>query len=163
MARNMIFLAWIAAFMLLVGVFSGLLDSQAPPQRWAEIDPRTCDQAIVIPQDLRGHYVFQGLINQQPVVFLLDTGATNVSLPSHIAAPLGLPQGRKYPVSTANGNVMVTQTVIDELQIGPLKLHQIDASINPGMQANKILLGMSVLKDLELTQVNNELIIKCPQ
>ena len=40
-----------------------------------------------------------------PVTFLLDTGATQVSIPAHIADKLSLSGQGSYRVQTANGNV----------------------------------------------------------
>ncbi|MEN8778210.1 MAG: retroviral-like aspartic protease family protein, partial [Glaciecola sp.] len=59
-------------------------------------------------------------------------------------------------------SVFVTDTQLNSLSIGPIELQNIRANINPGMQSDKILLGMNVLKDLELTQLNNQLTIKVP-
>ena len=103
----------------------------------------------------QGHYVARGEINHQPVTLLLDTGATQLSIPEHIARQLDLPRGRQFPVSTANGMVRVTATRIKSLSIGEITLYDLDANINPGMTDNTLLLGMNALGQLELLQQGN--------
>ena len=93
-----------------------------------------------------------GLINNQPVVFLLDTGATNVSVPGHLASRLGLQSGAPQRMSTANGSRIVYQSTIDSLNIGNINLYNVAANLNDGMQGEHILLGMSALKQLNFVQ-----------
>jgi len=54
--------------------------------------------------------------------------------------------------NTANGQVQVRATRINTLQLGPITLYNLEASINPGMDGNEILLGMSALKQIEFSQ-----------
>ncbi len=91
---------------------------------------------------------------------MLDTGATSVAVPASLAQQLGLKPGYRHKAVTANGIVEVRDTRIDTLTIGPITLRNVQASINPGMSGPEILLGMSALKDLELTQRDNTLTIK---
>jgi len=106
------------------------------------------------------HYVASGLINNTPVVFLLDTGATDVAVPAGLAERLGLKAGVARNAITANGIVQVYDTRIESLQLGSIQLENVRASINPGMSGNEILLGMSALKDLEFSQSGSTLTLK---
>lgn len=161
-AKWMVFAAWLCALWLLVTVFNHLLEDQYNPNQHINYDVTRAGTVITLKQNQQGHYLLNGQINRQPVLFLLDTGATTVSIPERIADRLNLPKGQRYPVQTANGSVFVTDTQLNSLSIGPIELQNIRANINPGMQSDKILLGMNVLKDLELTQLNNQLTIKVP-
>jgi len=118
--------------------------------------------SIVLKQNKQGHYVASGTINNQPVNFLLDTGATLISIPLNLAQQLNLSLGKSYPVSTANGKVTVFSTNIDSLKIGELTFENLEGNLNPGMKGNTILLGMNALKHLELIQQNNTLTISTP-
>ena len=91
---------------------------------------------------------------------MLDTGATNVSIPSALGPSLGLTPGRQAWVQTANGRLRVAQTSIDELQIGGIVLRNVSAHLNPGMMGNEILLGMSALKQVEFAQRGEQLILR---
>ncbi len=106
------------------------------------------------------HYVASGFINGKPVVFLLDTGATDVAVPAHLARRLGLQPGIRRQALTANGIVEVRDTTLDSLQLGSITLADVRASINPGMLGDEILLGMSALKDLDFTQSGAKLTLR---
>lgn len=98
------------------------------------------------------HYISSGLINDQPVTFLFDTGSTHVAVPVDLADKLGLPQGSSMTTETANGHIEVYLTVIPSLTIGHIELKNITAAINPFMSSeDDILLGMSVLKHLHFS------------
>ena len=112
---------------------------------------------VVLERNRQGHYVANGQLNGIPVTFLLDTGATEVAIPSEVADKAGLNRGRAQQASTANGVVTVFSTEIDELRIGNIVLYDIDASITPSILGNTILLGMSALRQIEFTQRGSNL------
>ncbi len=154
---------WLAAFALL-GVlwlaFDGWLEYAHNPNR--DLSVREGQTELVLQRNRAGHYVAPGTINGQPVTFLLDTGATQVSVPAHLADDLGLAAGAPGRVSTANGTVTVRQTVIDELGLGPFLARNVRGHLNPGYRADEVLLGMSVLRNLEFTQRGDTLILRAP-
>ncbi|MDD9894952.1 MAG: TIGR02281 family clan AA aspartic protease [Gammaproteobacteria bacterium] len=107
---------------------------------------------VILERNRQGHYVANGEINGIPVTFLLDTGATDVAIPSSIADTAGLSRGMAHQAATANGVVTVFATQINELKLGNILLYDIDASVTPSMPGNTILLGMSALRQIEFTQ-----------
>lgn len=62
--------------------------------------------------NVQGHFVASGRINNVPVEFLLDTGATDVAVPLDLARQLALPKGLPVTLSTANGRTQGYQTRI---------------------------------------------------
>mgnify|MGYP002378241064 CR=1 FL=1 len=54
-----------------------------------------------------GHYFSGGTVNGFPVVFMVDTGATNVAISSNTAARAGIKNCTARMFSTANGTVQV--------------------------------------------------------
>jgi aspartyl protease family protein len=54
------------------------------------------------------------------------------------------------------------QTTVDEIQLGPLRLGPIAASINPNDSSKSVLLGMSFLKHLDFSQQGNTLTLEYP-
>lgn len=107
-------------------------------------------------------YYVDGAINQHKVTFLVDTGASNVSVPAAVAKKSGLVGRGKYWASTANGNVQVESTRIAVLTVGGFTLENIEASINPNMDDDLILLGMSAIKYLRLSQEGDTIIFQGP-
>ncbi len=153
-------ISWLLLIALVAWAFQDYLTKQFNPNQQPQTTVSQGKASVVLQRNKQGHYVVTGLINQQPVTFLLDTGATQVSIPATLAERLSLqPQG-SYWVQTANGRVKVFSTTLNTLSIGPLFLYNVDANINPAMQGNTILLGMSALKHVEFQQSGDQLILR---
>ena len=124
------------------------------------LQPKVLDSAnqyiTLLQSDRQGHYLFSGYINDQPVTFLLDTGATSVAIPEHLADYLRLSKGQRYLTSTANGRATAYMTLLKQVRVGSIEQTDVEGAILPGMKSNEILLGMSFLKNLEITQKNGE-------
>lgn len=158
-----VWLAWIMAIALLMFFFEDELEKQYNPSSQPQVSLNSSGQAeVILKQNRQGHYVTQGSINEASVTFLLDTGATQVSIPAHIAEKLQLESYGSYPVQTANGRVTVYKTKIDQLSIGNIFLYNVAAHINPAMKNDEILLGMSALKQLDFHQTGKQLILREP-
>ncbi len=156
---SMLVIAMIIGFGLLTQFFQNILDKQYNPNQ--TIQTSHINQnfiEITLQQNRSGHYIGTGEINEKKIVFLLDTGATFVAIPEHQAQRLGLKKGRKISISTANGRSIGYRTNIHSLSIGKIHLYHIKAIITPNLE--EVLLGMSVLKQLEFTQKANKLTIK---
>lgn len=115
---------------------------------------------VMLKRNPAGHYVATGMINSSPVVFMLDTGATNVSIPKPVADRIGLTPGTRMRAITANGTIEVRSTRLDTVELGVIKLRDVQGSINPGMGGEQILLGMAFLRDLELVQRGDTLLLR---
>lgn len=100
----------------------------------------------------QGHYLANGTINGEPVTFILDTGATTVSVSDEIARQAGLRRLQQGRARTAAGTVTVWSTTIDQLQLGDIRFNNVSASINPAMDADMVLLGMSALGQVDFSQ-----------
>lgn len=152
--------SWVVGLALATWFFSELLIERTNPNR----DPSTRLDGqrveVVLQANRAAHYVATGSINGRPVTFLLDTGATDVVVPLHLAEPLGLGRGAPARAQTANGTITVYRTVLSELRLGGIQLQDVRASLNPGMRDDAILLGMSALKDLELSQRGGQLTLR---
>jgi len=158
-----VWLAWIMAIALLMFIFEDELEKQYNPNSQPKVSLSSSGQAeVILKQNRQGHYVTKGAINEASVTFLLDTGATQVSIPAHIADKLNLESYGSYPVQTANGQVTVYKTKIDQLSIGNIFLYNVAAHINPAMKDDGILLGMSALKQLDFQQTGKQLILREP-
>ncbi len=151
----------LVASLLLLGLFyfyfENSLQTRNHPNQQLQIAPGS---ELVLKRSRNGHYFFPGTINGQPVTFLLDTGATLVSVPAHLADELGLKPGARQQAITANGTITTRATRVDTLAFGPFDLRSVPASLNPGMGGDQVLLGMSVLKHLEFTQRGETLILR---
>ena len=157
----MFIFAWGVLLVLLASFFSNWLSDQENPNQRPRSDSNTNGQIeVVLQANRQHHYVVNGTINGQDVVFLLDTGATDVVIPQRIAKLIGLQSGRKNYANTANGSVAVYSTQLESVTIGKIQLKNIKASINPSMDIDAVLLGMSALRKIEFTQRGNTLILR---
>ena len=160
MGHGMIAIAWVLGLGFLTMMFSGVEERRINPNQKPEARMVNGATEVVLKQNRQGHYVTKGTINGQPVVFLLDTGATDVSVPQHIADAVGMQRGRDIRMSTANGVITAYQSWIAEVGIDDLIITDVDANINPGIKEDFILLGMSALKKVEFTQQGDTLTIR---
>lgn len=158
MGVGMMVLAWLVALGLGVLFFSDVLESQINPNRGLQAGSNS--QEVVLKRNKYGHYVATGAINGQPVVFMLDTGATGVAIPEKIATQLGLRGGRAMRTQTANGVAVSYAVSLDRVGLGGIELRDVRAAIAPGLQTEQVLLGMSFLKHIEFTQRGDTLILR---
>ncbi len=162
MGKWMIITLWI--LILAFGTFFAQkwLDKRARGQIPVNIASPNGKVSVQLESDGRGHYVVEGLVNGESVTFLVDTGASGVSIPGNVAKKLALRPGYAYPVSTANGTITVRGTTLNELAIGNLMLENVEASINDAMDGDVGLLGMTFLRHFELVQRDGLLTIREP-
>ena len=159
----MIAAAWIVILVVVSMLFTDLLEGQHNPNQQVATQTLAGGASRVeLRQNRQGHYVASGSINGEPVVFLVDTGATDVSVPARLAQRLGLERGPPVLAQTANGTVTTYRTVLSRVQLGDIVMGRVRASINPGMAGQEVLLGMSFLRQLELTQRDGTLTLTDP-
>ena len=87
-----------------------------------------------------------------PMRFVVDTGATFITLPSHEANRLGLDyqKGQKTVMETANGNVLAYRLKLDSVRVGNIAEQSVDAVVLEGDGLSKALLGMSFLNRVDM-------------
>lgn len=162
--RVMLLGAWVAAIALLATLFNGYLENQRNPNRNLVLEtlPGGTPQVVLTRNNI-GHYVATGSINGKPVEFLLDTGATTVSLPLELANQLGLRLREGGLSKTANGMVQTWFARLDSVSLGGLAVTNIRAVVMPNMPGEEVLLGMDFLKRFELLQRGDTLTVRIPQ
>ncbi|NVJ58919.1 MAG: TIGR02281 family clan AA aspartic protease [Gammaproteobacteria bacterium] len=152
--------AWGCALLLLYLFFADRLEQQFNPNQKPESLVESGYVEVVLKRNRGGQYVTSGKINDRDVIFLVDTGASGISIPEQVAKPIGLRKGQAFQTLTANGIGTSYMTEVDKITIGSLEVGPLKAGINPNMPDNLVLLGMSVLKDLEFTQRGDTLILR---
>jgi len=108
--------------------------------------------SVTLYADQRGHFVSDVQINGAPMKFLLDTGASLVSMNSGDAkyANIDYKNGEPIQMSTANGVINAYRVTIATLKIGSLVLNQVEASVQEGGSPPIVLLGMSAINRLDM-------------
>lgn len=115
---------------------------------------------VAIPADGQGHHWAVGQVNGKSIRFLIDTGATNVSLPAGFAKVAGIDyqKGQRGFVQTANGPTVAYRVKLDSLSVGDITVYQIDATvIESGLDV--ALLGMSFLSRTDMKRDGANLVL----
>jgi len=113
--------------------------------------PTTGSNVLRLSQTADGHYFTGGSVNGFPVVFMVDTGATNVAISSNAVARAGINRCAAKVYSTANGSVQGCSTTVKEITFGSFRLLDVEVAIMPNMQG-EALLGMNALRRFRLEQ-----------
>jgi aspartyl protease family protein len=153
---------WLPSIKMALGwivIFGGLilLVAQWPAIRGA-VDPAsplaTANEVRVAARE-DGHFYVRASVNGESVLFLVDTGATDIVLTQATAARLGFDDLVYDGVAqTANGEVRIAGVRLDRIEVGPIVLDGVRASVNSGaLDAN--LLGMRFLNALRGWRVEN--------
>ena len=160
LGKAMLIAAWVIVLGLLTTFFADWENRQHNPNARIQGQVQSNVREVVLESNRMHHYVATGLINGSEVVFLLDTGASDVVVPAQLAGKLGLKRGASGYARTANGTVKIYRTQLETLDLGVIHLKDVRASINPGMTGNEVLLGMSALKHVEFTQRGTQLTLR---
>lgn len=160
LGHKFIIAMWIAVMIMVFFLFNNLLERDYNPNQQVLVQDTDKQRVVVLKRNRYGHYVTQGEINNHSVTFMLDTGASDISIPDEIAKKLKLSYGQNRQYQTANGMITAYLTTLENVSIGNIKLQNVRASINPKMDHDEILLGMSFLKYIEFTQRGDTLILR---
>ncbi len=158
--RVFMVLAWCAALFLATRFFGQWEERQQNPNAVVTSQQGEGFVEVKLVGNNQGHFVASGQINGQPVDFMLDTGATDVSIPQALVERLKLEKGFGVTLSTANGLSQGYRTRIDRLQLGDIVLRDVRALVAPGLDGNQVLLGMSALNKLEFTQRGGTMLLR---
>lgn len=118
----------------------------------ADASTRQTQREVIVAQNQNKQYLVRGSINRVPVVFLVDTGASVVSIPETISRHLRLRHGRHLRAQTAGGIITAYETELDQVDIGDIRLHRVQAAVNPSDGSSFVLLGQSALHALAIEQ-----------
>lgn len=113
-------------------------------------------QEIVIPVSRDGHYYVAGAINGVPLVFMIDTGATYVSVDAEFAARARLPEGLPGYFNTANGSVEGRVVKNQVVKADTLEVSGLSVAVMPA-HAGEGLLGQNFLRRFDVTQAGDTL------
>ena len=99
---------------------------------------------FIIGQGNNGHYFVDGAINDHFLNFVVDTGASVVTLPQSVATSAGLRCLSQVTMRTGNGSISACRTIIQKFRFGSFTFRDVEAVIAPNL--DQPLLGMNVLK-----------------
>ncbi|MDR0634664.1 MAG: retroviral-like aspartic protease family protein [Azoarcus sp.] len=117
---------------------------------------------MVIEANERGEFLTGGEVNGGKVRFLVDTGATFVSIGRSDARRLGIDLEGATPgmSQTAGGNIRVWRVTLGSVKVGSLQFRNVEGVVHDGQDLPFVLLGMSVLKDMEMRRKGSSLYLR---
>lgn len=113
---------------------------------------------LVIPRGPDGHFRVDGRVNGQAVSFLVDTGATSVTVSEALAQRAGLDGGQSVTFQTANGALPGRLLRQVPVQVGHLTLPGATVAVGMvGKPPEFALLGQSFLSRYDIQILSNEM------
>ncbi|AIL65286.1 putative aspartyl protease [Rickettsiales bacterium Ac37b] len=157
---------WLLFFVISLGLYSykdiilrSKIVSSLLPMRAVQLK----DGSLMFSRQLDGAFHVEVIINGAKLDCIIDTGATNIVLSPNNIQNIGIEMSTlnfNIPVMTANGRGLVAKSLVSSLEIGPLKLNNVNVYINQA-EMDTCLLGMSFLNQFSKVNIEGEnLIIK---
>ncbi|MFT5796659.1 MAG: aspartyl protease family protein [Candidatus Azotimanducaceae bacterium] len=146
---------WVLIFIAAIGAF-GL---------WGDIERHLGSQStdgnsITVPVSRDGHYYLRLAVNDVPIDFVIDTGATDIVLNKQDAQRVGIDvvtlsfYGR---AETANGTVETANIALETIQIGDVVDRNVRAVVSGGEMFGS-LLGMGYLQRWGRIEIANDVL-----
>lgn len=162
LARSFKYLGiWAGIILLLVAGYSyrGELGEVAnrvggelsPPGTGYQVTEPGSQIAVRLRRRSDGHFVARGKINDATTTLLVDTGASTVVLRPADAERAGIDVSNlsfTVPVSTANGTAYAAPVRLRSVDVGGIRLEDVEALVTKPGTLNESLLGMSFLRRL---------------
>jgi aspartyl protease family protein len=116
---------------------------------------------IVLTAQSGGHFMANGSINGRAAYFLVDTGASMVSMSASDAERLGVDYKAGQPVqmNTANGVAMGWRMKLNSVRVGDVELHEVDAVVTQ-QSMPFVLLGNSFLTRFQMRRDNDQMVLE---
>jgi len=131
-----------------------------PPAVQTAIDepsqPEPGLEQALLAANAQGHFVTTFRINGKAVDGMIDTGASSVAINESTASRLGFGDlDFKYRVNTANGQVQAAAVMLDRVEVGGVRVQDVQTMVLPDKALSGTLIGMTFLQKLGSYKVEN--------
>lgn len=115
---------------------------------------------IILPIGQGGHFFALGWINNRPIQFMVDTGATTVAMGVSDAERMGIDykKGQMMRMGTANGVAQGWKVKVNTLKIGDIEVYDVDTIVGPNMPF--ALLGNSFLNRFNMNKTFDQMVLE---
>jgi aspartyl protease family protein len=116
---------------------------------------------IVLTSGSGGHFITSGTVNGSTARFVVDTGATMVTMSAQDAERVGIDykKGTAGYSSTANGMVPAYRVMLSTVRIGDVQVYNVEATVLPSPMPY-MLLGNSFLDRFQMRRENDRLTLE---
>lgn len=121
-----------------------------------ETDMAATERVVRLAADRRGHFAVDAHVNDRPVAFMADTGATLVTLTYDTARRLGLAPAAAdftHRTQTANGVARVAPLILERVRVGDIMVRDVRAIVAEPGRLSVNLLGMSFMGALRRVEM----------
>jgi aspartyl protease family protein len=121
-------------------------------QHYRGAAPTSDRQSVTLAADSRGHFFADASVNDVPMRFVVDTGASVVVLSAADASRLGVDwrRGPRRMIQTANGATAGYLVKLDKVRVGGIELTNVESVVLEEGLGAVGLLGMSFLNRVEM-------------
>ncbi len=117
-------------------------------------------QRATLTADARGHFFATAAVNGVSMKFIIDTGASAVTISSDDAKRAGILylSGQRSLLQTANGVAPAYRVKLDTVRLGDITLHNVDGVVVQGnVLGGAGLLGLSFLNRIEMRREGDQM------
>lgn len=116
--------------------------------------------SVTLTADAQGHFITTGSINGSPTRFLVDTGASAISMSSAEAKRLGIAylNGQKGLSATANGVAQIYRVSLNNVKVGDISLNGVEGIVHESAMP-VVLLGMSFLNRVDMKREGSSMVL----
>ena len=137
--------------------------SRAPAKETAAKQMPSTDTRTVVIKSENGHFAADARVDGRPIAFMVDTGASQITIRASEADRLGYrPQDRDYVIriNTANGEGRAALIELSMVEVGEIMVRDVPALVVPDSALSVNLLGMSFLSRVHWTHERGQLVLE---
>lgn len=114
------------------------------------------ERVVAIPRNNQNQYLTTAQINGRGTPVIVDTGANIVAMSMNHARALGIDasEGRTGPVETASGVVTARFVMLRSVNVGGIRVDNVEATVVESDYPATVLLGMSYLRHVKMEEQN---------
>lgn len=119
------------------------------------------DGALVIPRAADGHFRVAGTVNGQPMMFMVDTGASTVVVTEALAQRAGLSGGEPTRFHTANGVRQGRMTTAQSVAVRSFAMSAVRVGVGySGKSVDDALLGQNFLQHFDVQMLRDRMVLR---